>query len=618
MALSDLKDVVKQIPLTEGISRYIPVEKKGTKSVAICPFHDDHDPSLQIDEEKGFFMCFVCQTGGDFITFVEKFKNLDFKDALRDISEKFAIPYDDYVSTGKVSPQLEMGRKILHKAALIYQKFASEGASQVFQKFLEDRKVSADIATRFEMGVAPSGNIFWSYLNSIPNEKSRDAAIKMAIEIGMIRVNKDNGSHYDTFRDRIMFPIWDQYGKVVGFGGRAIHDYQKAKYLNSFDSFLFNKKNIAYGLHIAKPSIRQKNAVILTEGYMDTIALHQVGIDYAIAVMGVGLSEYMAQSISGLTKNIFLALDSDKAGMMAMERINAIFLAKGILPRFIDFSPFKDPDDFLKNRGSVELLERIDNAKTFLDMQLEKVIPNPVPALSDQKIKVLEQAFALLSPLESGLSATERIVQVAKNLQINTTPDLIIENYKEYLKSLAKKNSAYKSIEVEEEVFQPIAQTDPELTSGEKLLIKQILLHPDTLEDARMSEILDLITNFGVKQYISNVENLYFEVDEFEFLKLLKELHHQEGIPKEVGQIVGSVLYQYRSQKRFEKEQLDKFFLDLKKRITEDALIHQKKNLKAQSAHCRSENEMQNLMREIMIIDKKLNDIRSQKLETSQ
>ncbi|MCB9060180.1 MAG: DNA primase [Halobacteriovoraceae bacterium] len=620
MALNDLKDIIKQISISEGISRYIDVEKKGRKHIATCPFHDDHDPSLQIDDDKSLFMCFVCQTGGDLITFVEKFKNLDFGDALKDLAEKFSIPFEEHFGQKMQSPRQEMAQKILHKASLIYKRYSEKGDPGTFHKFLKNRGLSDETAQNFKIGLAPSHNIIWNYLNSIPNTESKESALKMAIEIGLIRQNKENKSHYDTFRDRIIFPIWDHFGKVVGFGGRALHDYQKAKYLNSFDSFIFNKRNIAYGLHIAKSSIRQKDAVILTEGYLDTIALHQYGFSNSVAIMGVGLSEYMAQYLIGLTKNIYMALDSDKAGLMAMERVNQIFMQKGILPKYLNFTPFKDPDEYLAQKGAVGMCELIEKAKTFIDNSLERLLPNPIPSVSDQKILLLEMAFEILSPLKEQLSATERVVQFARSLEIRSTPEMILSHYREYLtKKTSKLNVNNDRPQREEQVVQGERVEKKEfksLSTGEKLLIKQIILHPDIMQGSRFAEVLDLITNFEVKRYISSIEKLYYEVDETEFMNLLKGLHLNSETPAEIGEAVGAVLFQYRKEKRFTEEQEKKFFTDLIKRLKEDYLISQKKALKAQSSLCHTEREMKQLMNEIISIDKKLNELKTQKIET--
>src|SRR5690606_16317778 len=223
-----------------------------------------------------------------------------------------------YVSKKKKDPKLELAEKILSKTALIYRKVASEKTPKEFAEFLDKRRLSNDTAKTFQLGYAPGSNVITNYLASIKNESERKKTLDLAEEIHLIRKsNRDEQSHFDTFRDRVMFPIWDQYGHVVGFGGRQVFDYQKGKYINSQESFVFRKKQILYGMHLAKTAIRQRDAVILCEGYMDCIALHHHGFTNAVAVMGVAMGEGTLKTLKALTSNFYLALDADDAGMKA-------------------------------------------------------------------------------------------------------------------------------------------------------------------------------------------------------------------------------------------------------------------------------------------------------------
>ncbi|MCP4459827.1 MAG: toprim domain-containing protein, partial [Cytophagales bacterium] len=249
-------------------------------------------------------------------------------------------------------------------------------------------------------GYAPGNNGLIKYLNSIPSS-DRDTAIKAAKEIGIIRDNKHGKGHYDFYRDRVMFPICDHSGKVRGFSSRAVLPDQKPKYLNSGESFIFDKGNILYGFNLAKNHIRESDSVILVEGNMDAVTLHQYGFKNSVATMGVGLSQNSARLLSNMTKNIYLAMDSDPAGLKAMTKINEEFLAHGKTAKFIDFSPEKDPDDFLNKIGRLELLERIEMAPTFIDHLIKNEIPNPIPENTDRKLEILNKVFQIIKPITS-------------------------------------------------------------------------------------------------------------------------------------------------------------------------------------------------------------------------
>lgn len=372
MSLDELKIRIKDIPISQIIGMYINVVKKGTQFTAICPFHDDHNPSLSINDSKGLFMCFVDSTGGDAITFVQKYKNLDYISTLKDICEKLAWNFSDYEDKKEQSPKFKTAEKILLRASQLYRKTIQEPSPAEYKDFLNSRNIKKEIAEKFAIGFAPKNGILLNYLSSIKNEKEKEFALNISKQIHLIRTSQNTNESFDSFRERIMFPIWNQNGKVVGFGGRQTKDFQKGKYINSQESFFFNKKNILYGLNLSKQSIRQKNFVILVEGYMDLIALHQFQFENSVAVMGVGLSAYCLNSLSTITKNIYMALDSDNAGFEAMKRINTLCMQENITPKLINLAPHKDPDDFCKKKVILNFKNGLKKPNLLLMYSLKK------------------------------------------------------------------------------------------------------------------------------------------------------------------------------------------------------------------------------------------------------
>ena len=331
LTLADLKQkIVDEVPITAVVGDYLSLTRRGTSTLAVCPFHDDHSPSMNISDERKRYKCFACGAGGNAIDFVINYKNMDFMDAMKEISEKHGINFDDYVQKKNKSPKVEMAEKILEKTTLVYRKLAETGHFAPFNDFITNRGLNKKVADTFKLGFAPNNSSVTDYLNSIKSEADRKFALETAVEIGLIRVSdpskapagaKDR-SHYDTFRDRIIFPIWDHYGHVVGFQSRAIHDYQKAKYMHSKESFVFKKPNILYGLHLAKKAIRAKEAVILVEGNMDMISLYAKGFENCVAVMGTAMGDASLNALKGMTKNFYFALDNDAAGFKAATRFN--------------------------------------------------------------------------------------------------------------------------------------------------------------------------------------------------------------------------------------------------------------------------------------------------------
>nr|MBP9681195.1 DNA primase [Bacteriovorax sp.] len=418
MSLDELKLKIKEeVPISSVIGNYIPIKKSGSSMISLCPFHSDSKPSMHINDSKKIFKCFACDAAGDAIAFVMKYRNLDYVDALKEICQKQGINFDSYQEEKKSNPKMDMAKKILTKTAQLYRRTATTHRFSPYDEFIKKRGLNEEIAALYSLGFSPAKNSICDYLSSIPNEKERTFALSIAEELGLIKRDRHNQeSHYDTFRDRIIFPIWDQFGQVIGFTSRAIREDQKAKYMNSIDSFVFNKRNILYGFHLAKNAIRDKDAVILVEGNMDQIALYNNGFQNTVAVMGIALGTHSLERLIGITKNIYLALDTDNAGFTAMERINRQLATHGVVAKYLEFSPEKDPDEFLQKQGPLAFQEKLDNALPAFDILLNKMIPEKLPEVLDRKLEILNHAFEMMSPLRSHLAATERVVSLAKRL----------------------------------------------------------------------------------------------------------------------------------------------------------------------------------------------------------
>lgn len=614
--LEDLKQRIKDMPISSVIGMYIPVSRKGTKHMAVCPFHDDNDPSMHVDDNRGSFMCFVDNTGGDAITFVQKFKNLEFVDALKDIAEKLSLNFEDYTAKKKKDPKLELAEKIISKAALIYRKVATDKSPKEFVEFIQKRRLSPETAKIFGLGYAPGNNAFTSYLMSIKNESEREKVLHMAEEIHLIRKsNREEQSHFDTFRDRIMFPIWDQYGHVVGFGGRQVFDYQKGKYINSQESFVFRKKQILYGMHLAKISIRQQNAVILCEGYMDCIALHHYGFTNAVAVMGVAMGEGTLKMLKALTSNFYLALDADDAGMKAMERLNTLCLENGIVPKFIDLSPSKDPDDFLQANGKLALQERIDDARAFIDVLIDSKMPAKMPEVTDRKLELLQQFFALLSPLGMDLAATERLMALAKRIGLSSDSSQVAKTYEEFLSSRGKVSS-YQVAATNDVAPQVSVATEAavikertELAKVEQLLLQELILCPELLSRPEMSELLDFVRSNEVKTYILRLRDLVYEVDESEFARVVLEMTSSEEFSLQLKEVAGAAIFKFRAHSPDVKI-MDKMVKDLSIKAQEVDLKEQREEVKRLQRQAVTHEDSERLLHELAALDRKLQSLK--------
>ncbi len=622
--IDELKSRIKDVPISEIISRYVHVVRKGAQTQAVCPFHDDHDPSLTINDQRGMWFCFVDNMGGDAIRFVMLYRKLEFIDALKDICDKLGWNFNDYHQDKKASPKVEMGKKLLTNGMKLFKKIAETGKYKEFQDFLTKRGLSGDVAKNYQLGYAPNGTVFFDYINSIKDEKERGFAIATAAELGLIKPSTyGEKSHYDTFRDRIIFPIWDHFGQVIGFTSRATKDDQKPKYLNSVDSFLFSKKDLLYGLHLAKNAIRERDQVILVEGNMDQVAMFKNGFENTVAIMGVALGERSLTRLLPVTKNIVLALDNDNAGWKASERINAQFMEKGITPLFLDLGEHKDPDDFLNAEGHNALAKRIEEAKPFIDIQLERTIPKEAPELAERKLEILNQIFEILSPLKDSLSATERSVAWAKKLGLQSDSSTIIRNYTEYLRGNASSLAPQTPVmefdgpppgwneenPFDGDIYEERVQIDRQITGVESRLLQNLVQHPELLLLDQTAELLDFVGNDEVKGYISKLRELMYEIDESEYPSIVNSLMSDEHYSAELIAIAGGALYKYRDTSLNDKV-AKKMIEDIKKTLQVEQLKEEKKSLKLRHLSAQTKEEQTEILTLMMAVDKKLADVR--------
>jgi DNA primase len=624
-SIDEAKEIIKGTPISSIVSFYHPISKRGANFEGICPFHGDSHPSLKINDSKGIYKCFACGAAGDSIRFVQDKLNLSFIEAIKDIANQLGISIEEKLSK-KSNPKYDMALRVLQAANKLYKKVAIERKPPQYQEFLKQRNINAESQTNFQIGYAPNSGALISYLESL-SENDKTMAIQCALDIGLIRPNKRGQGHYDFYRDRVMFPVWDHSGKVRGFSSRAVLPDQVPKYLNSGESFIFDKGNILYGFNLAKNHIRESDSVIIVEGNMDALMLHQYGFKNSVATMGVALSQNSVQLLKNMAKTIYLAMDSDAAGLKAMARINNDFLRLKTIPRFIDFSPAKDPDEFLNQQGRLELQKRIEEAPTFTDYLINESIPKEIPEHTEKKLDILKEIFQILSPLETNLLAQEKIIQAAKTLGLRSSTEDVLSEYKSFLAGAPKTRPVsnaksykepaptqtqedYKSPELKEEdqVQEKIVSSKP-VSKAEKILLETLLTHPECILANQITEILDKIEHFEVKRIVQWLKTIYLEIDESEYSLFIQE-KMKESMPDEVKSIMASSLFHHNSLK-LEKKVIDKLVADLNKKMDENLLKNQRERLKVLQRQVNSDEEGLEILSKIQNIELELLALRN-------
>lgn len=346
-----INEIRQSVDIVDVIGNYLPLEKRGRNYVTTCPFHDDRDPSLTISPEKQIFMCFVCHHGGNVFQFLQDYLKISFMEAVKMVAQMGHVDLGDftfYENQPKVNQETEPLYLMHEEANRIYKHYLSTKLAILAKDYLTDRGITQAIIDRFEIGYAPDQNILLNAFEKAGYSKMQAFASGLVIEsqIG-----------YDRYKDRIMFPLHNSDGRVVGFSGRIYKSsQQEAKYMNSPESKIFIKGETLYNYHRVKETVREKGKIIILEGFMDVIALYKAGIENTVAIMGTALTSGHLVMLKRLTKDIILCLDGDQAGKNAMIKCIDMLVSQGFHVSVVLIPNNMDPDEFLDTKGKDELL----------------------------------------------------------------------------------------------------------------------------------------------------------------------------------------------------------------------------------------------------------------------
>lgn len=356
------EDLVEQVraanDIVDVISGYVRLQKKGNNYFGLCPFHNEKNPSFSVNRDKQMYYCFGCGAGGNVFTFLMEYERYTFAEAFNVLAQRAGIeaPEGEFSYSDRQRADLrESLFKINKDAGIYFYRLLRSGHGERALKYLTDRALNARTINSFGLGYADR-----FYDDLYRHLKGRGYSDTLISKSGLVTVDGKNGPH-DKFWNRVMFPIMDVRGRVIAFGGRVMGEGEP-KYLNSPETEIFEKRRNLYGLNIARTS--KEDSFILCEGYMDVISLHQAGFTNAVASLGTALTESHAPLIRRYVKNVYLAYDSDSAGKKAALRAYSILRDAGVSTRVIVMTPYKDPDEFIKNLGADAFKKRINEAES--------------------------------------------------------------------------------------------------------------------------------------------------------------------------------------------------------------------------------------------------------------
>ena len=407
-------DIIEEVrmknDIVDVISGYVRLQKKGSSYFGLCPFHNEKSPSFSVSPGKHMYYCFGCGAGGNVFTFIMEYENFTFIEAVKYLAERAGVklPEGEYSKEQRAAADLKTVLLEVNKkaASYYYYQLKQESGRQAYE-YLKNRELSDETIKSFGLGYSSKySDSLYRYLKG---KGYSDAILK---ESGLFSADERYGMH-DKFWNRVMFPIMDVNNRVIGFGGRVMGD-AKPKYLNSPETKIFDKSRNLYGLNIARKS--RKNYLIVCEGYMDVISMHQAGFTNAVASLGTALTSGHASLMSRYTKEVLLTYDSDEAGQKAALRGIPILREAGIKPRVVNLAPYKDPDEFIKAEGQEAFEKRLSEAMNYFLFE----------------VQVMERQYNLADPedkTEFYRAIAKKLLEFPEELERNNYMESISRKY---------------------------------------------------------------------------------------------------------------------------------------------------------------------------------------------
>lgn len=408
-----IEEVRSRSDIVSVIGRYVRLKRAGSGYTGLCPFHNEKTPSFHVNPARQMYKCFGCGVGGNVLTFVMEYENLTFPEAMEMLAQEAGIELPKQEMTAQQKQQESLRQTLLEinkKAARYYFALLKSPRGKPGYDYLTGRGLSDETILHFGLGYAgQGGGELYQY---IKKDGYSDSVLK---ETGLFKM--DERGAYDKFWNRVMFPIMDANNRVIGFGGRVMGD-AKPKYLNSPETKIFDKSRNLFGLNYAKRGKRSN--MILCEGYMDVIALHQAGFTNAVASLGTAFTEQQANLIRRYTDEVLLTYDSDGAGIKAAMRAIPMLRRAGITGKVIHMEPYKDPDEFIKNLGAEEFEKRMEEAQNSFFFEIEVIKKNYSMSDPEQKTKFVHETARKLLVFEDKIQRDNYLEAVAARYNIKT------------------------------------------------------------------------------------------------------------------------------------------------------------------------------------------------------
>ena len=575
-------------PIEEIMGSYVTLKRTGRDFVCLCPFHNEKTPSCHVHPDKEYFHCFGCGAGGDVITFVMRYMNLDYWEAVKWLADRGGIPLPDDNGYNSKSADTRKRFYEMNKTAarFFYEQLKTPEGKVCLDYLINKRGLTVATIKKYGMGFAPNS---WSALK---NHMMSHGFTEQELEEGSLisRSQKNTKRSFDFFVNRAMFPFIDLAGHIVGFGGRALSDDDKRKYLNSKDTICYKKNKFLFSMNFAKNQAVKERRILLCEGNLDVISLNQAGFETAVASCGTALTPEQAKMISNYADEAVICYDSDGAGQKAASRAIKILDEAGLKTNVIHMTGAKDPDEYVRKFGADHFRYLLNNSVGAVDFELEKCKEGVDTSTEAGKFEYLKKTYKVLAEIKSPVERELYISKIASENGINK--NAITEDVNSIIrkeKRTAEKKEWTRTINFTNrprDEINPEANLHPREAQAESGIIYYLLNNPDSCKE--------ICSRISSEQFVTDFNRRVFEsvINKIQNLEdCTISSFNSEFSPQEVGKITGiidkfdnlavdsevvgdyiNVLVNYKEESKTNEPQSDEDFLK------EVAMLRKKKN----------------------------------------
>ena len=474
------------------VQESLSLKRAGSAYKGLCPFHREKTPSFHVNPARQIFKCFGCGEGGDVFSWIMKTEGLSFYESALMLAERAHIEVPRVEGSAATRSEKDPIYRVNRWAADWFRRCLTQGETgKAARKYLETRGVAPEIAERFQLGSSPDA---WDAL--LKAARRKDIPVDLLAKSGLVTTNEERDSVYDRFRNRLMFPIRDGRGRVIAFGARALDD-SEPKYLNSPETPLFSKSAVLYALDRAQPAMREKKQAVVVEGYMDVIAAHQYGVPWTVGVLGTALTRDHVRILRRSVAEAVLILDADEAGQSSANRSLDAFAAEELAARVATLPEGKDPDEFLRARGTEAFVEVIARAADGVTHKLDRALKAAEGASSLAQSKALDDVLATVALMPNAVTQSVEVRKIAERTRL---PESALQRR---LTSLSSRSR-----------FRPDDARTPgdgspfAARNAECELLEVLVTRPETVPVARSRLQLDLLRNADVRVLIERLFDL--------------------------------------------------------------------------------------------------------------